>query len=226
MQWLFFKFRNPTLNKKHSWCCGTPEPRIFIARCRNWRKHIIIIYRCSRYIKYLHLLPWSTIASGGRNQLAKFGYSALRTFRDIGLRIWKRFCVIQTNGVSWNHKIWRKFRRYWILSPVQIWYIYVDLFQRYWIEKSEKYFTKWRLAGERKWPVTSNLVWEHLSSSFTSGPYLVILAQTVFKRSRCRDDDDDGVRGLCHKRLRQLRWVRALKTFKYLISWLPKIRSV
>ena len=25
------------------------------------------------------------------------------------------------------------------------------------------------------------------------------------------DDDDDGVRGLCHKRLRQPRWARALK---------------
>ena len=95
-------------NKKHSWCCGTPEPRIFIARWRNWRKHIIIIYRRSRYIKYFHLLPWSTIASGVRNQLAKFGYSALSTFRDIGLRIWKRFCVIQTNGVSNSDQIWRR----------------------------------------------------------------------------------------------------------------------
>ena len=67
--------------------------------------------------------------------------------------------------------------------------------------------------------MTSNLVWEHLSSSSTSGPNLVILALMVSKRSRCHDDDgdddgddDDGVRGLCHKRLRQLRWARALKT--------------
>ena len=112
-------------NKKHSWCCGTPEPRIFIARCRNWRKHIIIIYRCSRYIKYFHLLPWSTIASGVRNQLAKFGYSALSTFRDIGLRIWKRFCVIQTNGVSNSDQIWRRCIRGGVQSTVQIWCIYV-----------------------------------------------------------------------------------------------------
>ena len=73
----------------------------------------------------------------------------------------------------------------------------------------KKYFTKWRLAGERNKPMMSNLVWEHLSSSSTSGPNLVIIAQTVFKRSQCRDDD--GVLGLCHKRLRQLRWARALK---------------
>ena len=30
-------------------------------------------------------------------------------------------------------------------------------------------------------------------------------------------DDDDGVRGLCHKRLRQLRWARALKTDQLLL---------
>ena len=95
------------MNKKHSWCCGTPEPRIFIVRCRNWQKHIIIIYRCSLSIKYFHLLPWSVIASGGRNQHAKFGCSALNTFRDIGLRIWERFCVIQANGVSNIDQIWR-----------------------------------------------------------------------------------------------------------------------
>ena len=62
--------------------------------------------------------------------------------------------------------------------------------------------------------MTSNLVSERHSSSSISYPNLVILAQTVFNRSRCRDDDgddDDGVRGLCHKRLRQLRWARALK---------------
>ena len=51
------------------------------------------------------------------------------------------------------------------------------------------------------------------SWSSTSGPNFVIVAQTVFKRSRFHDgdDDDDGVRGLSHKRLRQLRLVRALK---------------
>ena len=64
--------------------------------------------------------------------------------------------------------------------------------------------------------MTSNLVWEHLSSSSTSYPNLVIVAQAVFKRSRCHDDDDDGdvedgVRGLSNKHLRQLLWVRALK---------------
>ena len=37
-------------------------------------------------------------------------------------------------------------------------------------------FIKCPLAGERKYPVTSNLVYEHLSSSSTSGPNLVILA--------------------------------------------------
>ena len=58
---------------------------------------------------------------------------------------------------------------------------------------------------------------EHISSSSTSGPNLVILALMVSKR-RCRHDDGDdggdgdGVRGLSHKRLRQLRWARALKT--------------
>ena len=52
---------------------------------------------------------------------------------------------------------------------------------------------------------------EHLSTSSASGPNLVILALMVSKRSRRRDGDDDGVRGLCHKRLRQLRWARALK---------------
>ena len=45
-----------------------------------------------------------------------------------------------------------------------------------------------------------------------SGPNLVILALVVSKRTRRHDDDDDGVRGLCHKRLRQLRWARVLKT--------------
>ena len=61
---------------------------------------------------------------------------------------------------------------------------------------------------------------EHISSSSTSGPNLVILALMVSKR-RCRHDDGDdgdgdgddgdGVRGLCQERLRQLRWARALK---------------
>ena len=36
------------------------------------------------------------------------------------------------------------------------------------------------------------------------------IALMVSKRTR-RNDGDDGVRGLCHKRLRQLRWARALK---------------
>ena len=117
------------INKKHSWCCGTPEPRIFIARCQNWRKRIIIIYRCSRSIKYFHLPPLSVIASGGRNQSAKFGCRALNTFRS------------------------------------------------------------------------------------TSGPNLVNLALMVSKR-RCRHDGD-GVRVLSHKRLRQLRWARALKMHKF-----------
>ena len=60
---------------------------------------------------------------------------------------------------------------------------------------------------------------EHLSSSSTSGPNLVILALMVSKR-RCRhdvddgDDDGDGVRVLSHKRLRQLRWARALKIIR------------
>ena len=43
----------------------------------------------------------------------------------------------------------------------------------------------------------------------------MILALIVSKRTRrCDGDDgdDDGVRGLCHKRLRQLRWAQALKT--------------
>ena len=56
-----------------------------------------------------------------------------------------------------------------------------------------------------------NLVCEHLLSSSTSGSNLVIVAQTAFKRSRCHDGDDNGVRGLSRKRLRQLRWARALK---------------
>ena len=118
-------FSRNTFNKRHSWCCGTPEPRIFIARCRNWWKHRIIIYRCSRSIKYFNLLPWSVIASGGRNQRAKFGYSALNKFRDIGLRIWKRFCVIQANGVSNIDQNWRGCKRRWVQSTVQIWCIYV-----------------------------------------------------------------------------------------------------
>ena len=74
-------------------------------------------------------------------------------------------------------------------------------------------------GGRTEVTVTSNLVYEHLSSSTTSGPNLVILALMASKRSRRRDDgdddgddDDDGVRGLCYKRLRQLRWARALKT--------------
>ena len=57
-----------------------------------------------------------------------------------------------------------------------------------------------------------NLVSEHLSSSSTSDPNLVILALMVSKRSR-RGDGDDGVRGLSHKRLRQLRWARALTMY-------------
>ena len=104
--------------------------------------------------------------------------------------------------------MWTWCRRYWEQSPIQIWCIYVEAFLS-WTEKFEKQFTKWRLAGERKLPMTSNLEWGHLSSSSTSGPNLVIVAQTVFKRSRHRDD---GVRDLCHKCLRQLRWARALKT--------------
>ena len=45
-----------------------------------------------------------------------------------------------------------------------------------------------------------------------SGPNLVIQAQTVFKRTRRHDgDDDDGVRGLSQKLLRQFHWIRALK---------------
>ena len=43
--------------------------------------------------------------------------------------------------------------------------------------------------------------------------YLWSKALMVSKR-RCRhdgDNDGDGVRVLCHKRLRQLRWARALK---------------
>ena len=138
------------VNKKHSWCCGSPEPRIFIARCRNWRKHLIIICRCSRYIKYFHLPPWSVIASSGRNHRAKFGYCALITFRDIGLRIWKRFCVIQANGVSNIDQIWRRCIRSLVQSTVHIWCIYVKLFPRYWTDKFEKWLSKWPLAGERK----------------------------------------------------------------------------
>ena len=75
-------------------------------------KHIIIIYRCSRSIKYFNLLHWSVIASGGRNQRAKFGCRALNTFRNIGLRIWKRFCVIQANGVSNIDQNWRGYVEY------------------------------------------------------------------------------------------------------------------
>ena len=51
------------------------------------------------------------------------------------------------------------------------------------------------------------------SSSSTSGPNLVILSLIMSKRTRRHDGDgDDGVRGLCYKRLRQLCWTRALKT--------------
>ena len=66
----------------------------------------------------------------------------------------------------------------------------------------------WRANGSSH-AVTSNLVCGHLSSSSASGPNLVILALMVSKR-RCRHGD--GVRGLSHKRLRQLRCARALKT--------------
>ena len=134
----YYRTLNSSLVKKHSWCCGTPEPRIFIARCRNWRKRIIIIYWCSRSIKYFHLPPWSVIGRDGRNQHAKFGYGALSTFRDMGLRIWKRFCVLQANGVSNRDPIWRGCLRSRVQSPVQIWCIYVEPFRRYWTEKFEK----------------------------------------------------------------------------------------
>ena len=59
--------------------------------------------------------------------------------------------------------------------------------------------------------MSSNLVSEHPSLSSITGTNLVIAAQMVFNRSRCRDGDGDGVRGLFHKRLRRLRWARALK---------------
>ena len=60
-----------SLNKKHSWCCGTPEPRKFVTRCRHWnlRKHTNLICRCRESNKYFHLLPWKR----RRNQHAKFG---------------------------------------------------------------------------------------------------------------------------------------------------------
>ena len=50
----------------------------------------------------------------------KIGLSALRRFGDMDLRIWKRLCVIQTNGVSYNQKILRKCRRCWALNLVHL----------------------------------------------------------------------------------------------------------
>ena len=62
--------------------------------------------------------------------LAEYAYYPINAFansvgRDIGLRIWKWFCVIQANGVSNIDQIWRGCTRCWVQSTVQIWCIYV-----------------------------------------------------------------------------------------------------
>ena len=119
-------------HKKHSWCCGTPEPRTFVARCHHGylRKHKISIWSCRRSVKYSHLILGALITKVRRNQRSKFDWSALSRFGDMSLRTWKRFCDLQTNGVIYNHKICRRCRRYKVRSPVQIWCIYVQPFRR------------------------------------------------------------------------------------------------
>ena len=67
------------------------------------------------------------------------------------------------------------------------------------------------MAASGRTEVASDVVWEHLSSSSTSDPNLMILALMVSQRWSQHDGDDDGLRDLSHKRLRQLRWARALR---------------
>ena len=58
------------------------------------------------------------------------------------------------------------------------------------------------VASDVKFGVGASFIELYLWSKFGD------LSSMVSKRSRRRDD---GVRGLCHKRLRQLRWARVLK---------------
>ena len=102
--------------------------------------------------------------------------------------------------------------------PVQIWCNYVQPFRRYWTEKFEKKIV-YKMAAIGRTEVVSDVKFDvgasFIELSSTSGPNLVILALIVSKRTDRHDDGDDGVRGLCHKRLRQLRWARALKTERF-----------
>ena len=87
---------------------------------------------------------------------------------------------------------------------VQMWYIYVEPLQRYWRKKIEKKIVYKMTA--RGWTEVASDVKFGIWASFTKlypwskfgDPTL-----TVSQRRCLRDGDDDGVRGLSHKRLRQ-----------------------
>ena len=69
---LFYRIGFQFQNKKQADAVERPSPA-YLLHAAEIDEKTIIIYRCSRSIKYFNLLPWSVIASGGRNQRAKFG---------------------------------------------------------------------------------------------------------------------------------------------------------
>ena len=66
------------------------------------------------------------------------------------------------------------------------------------------------VASDVKFGTGASFIELYLWSKFGDPSSYSIQTHTSLRRD-C--DGDDGVRGLCHKRLRQLRWARALKIY-------------
>ena len=69
------------------------------------------------------------------------------------------------------------------------------------------------VASDVKFGEGASFIELYLWSKFSDPSSYDVPTQIPSRRQRRRrHDDDDGVRGLSHKRLRQLCWARALKT--------------
>ena len=81
-----------------------------------------------------------------------------------------------------------------------------------------------KVASDVKFGVGADFIELYLWSKFGD-------PSSYVSKRRCRHDGDDGdgdgdgVRVLCHKRLRQLRWARALKSIVILLEVSPSTTS-